>query len=315
MTVGVFLMVLAAASLHVLWNLLVKKSPEKLSFAYVVVSVGTLGLLPVLLLCRLGGSGPLVPQVWAWAALSGLLEGMYLIGITLAYAHADLSVAYPLSRGIAPLVTAALAGALVGDALDPFSGLAVVAVAAGAICVSVDSLRAGRRNATRGGPPGHPAAAQRGGEPLASPLRGILLALATGCLIACYHLVDRRVMSMPDRPGTVEYLFLIHLFMAVFVSPWVWLVRGRRRALVGYLRQDRKIILVGAVSVVLAYGLIVAAFRVGNVTHITAGRNIGILISTFVGGLFLKEPVGWKRLTGASLIALGVAGLVLFSHA
>jgi len=315
MTVGVFLMVLAAAALHVLWNFLVKKSKEKLSFAYVMISAGTVGLLPVLLLCRVGGSVRLAPRVWGWAVLSGSLEGMYLIGVSLAYAHGDLSVVYPLSRGIAPLVTAALAGALVGDALNPFSGLAVAAVAVGAISVSVDSLRAARGNAPNRGRPGLPAARQGRAGGSASPLRGILLALATGCLIAGYHLVDRRVMSMPDRPGTVEYLFLIHLFMAVFVTPWVWLVRGRRKALIGYLRQDREVILIGGVSVMLAYGLILAAFRFGNVTHITAGRNIGILISTLVGGLFLKESVGWKRLTGASLIALGVAGLVLSSHA
>ena len=76
---------------------------------------------------------------------------------------------------------------------------------------------------------------------------------------------------------------------------------------------NRKGVLIVGIGVPLAYLLIVLALRHGNVTHITAGRNVGIVISTLVGGLFLAETVSWRRAVGAVLIVAGVAALVLLS--
>jgi drug/metabolite transporter (DMT)-like permease len=76
---------------------------------------------------------------------------------------------------------------------------------------------------------------------------------------------------------------------------------------------NRRGVLIVGVGAPLAYLLIVLALRHGNVTYVTAGRNVGIVISTLVGGLLLAETVGWRRTVGAVLIAAGVAALVLLS--
>ena len=73
------------------------------------------------------------------------------------------------------------------------------------------------------------------------------------------------------------------------------------------------IVLIVGFCTPLAYFLIILALRYGNVTHVAAGRNIGIVISILVGRLFLKEIVGRYRIIGAVLITLGVAALLVFS--
>ena len=105
MPVAVFLLVFASAALHVLWNALVKTCENKASFAWLTCLVSVVVSLPVFLVCRATSPGALHAEVWALAALSGLVEAIYIVFLYKAYEWTDLSVVYPLSRGLAPLVT------------------------------------------------------------------------------------------------------------------------------------------------------------------------------------------------------------------
>jgi len=289
-TLTVFILVFFSAAVHVSWNAFVKTSRDKVSFAWLTPLASTAILAPVFVVVRLAQPGPLDAEVVGWAALSGFFEAIYIILLFGAYDRADLSVVYPLSRGVAPLVTIALGGLLLADAVTSWHALAVLVVVAGVAGVSFSAKIAAN--------PGH-------------SLKGVGLALATGCMIAGYHLVDRRAMTLAPRPNPLEYLFLMHCFLALTVSAWIVVSRSRRkRALNEWPVNKRGIFIVGFGST-LGYFLIMLALRLGNVTHITAGRNVGIVISTAVGALFLKERVGWKRALGAALIVLGVAALVL----
>jgi drug/metabolite transporter (DMT)-like permease len=286
----VFLLVLVSSSLHVLWNTLVKQSEDKPSFAWLTTLVATLALVPVFIISRLVRPGPLAPPVWGWAALSGLFEALYVVFLFGAYGRVDLSVVYPLSRGVAPAVTLLLGGRLLGDWVSPLQGAAVLTIVAGVTGVSLSSR-----------------------DPAASRLvrSGILFSLATGWMIAGYHLVDRRAMSLAAPPNPLEYLFLVHLFMSTFVTLWFGFWLGQGRELLGEWTTNRLGVLVVGICIPAAYFLIVLALRYGNVTYVTAGRNIGIVLSTLVGLLFLKERVSWGRLAGSLLILAGVVGLVL----
>ena len=290
MTLTVFILVFFSAAVHVSWNTFVKTSRDKVSFAWLTPLASTAILVPVFVAFRLVQPGPLYGEVVGWAALSGFFEAIYIILLFSAYDRADLSVVYPLSRGVAPLVTLALGGLLLSDAVTTWHGLAVLIVVAGVTSVSFSVRTAAN--------PGH-------------SLRGVALALATGCMIAGYHLVDRRAMTLTPTPNPLEYLFIMHCFLALSMSAWIVVSRSRRkRAFNEWPVNKRGIFIVGFGST-FGYLLIMLALRLGNVTYITAGRNVGIVISTAVGALFLKERVGWKRALGAVLIVLGVAALVL----
>lgn len=290
MTFFVFVLVLLSASLHVLWNTLVKQSEDKPSFAVLTTLMATLALVPVFIASRVVQPGPLSPAAWSWAALSGLLEALYVVLLFGAYGRADLSVVYPLSRGVAPLVTLVLGGRLLGDWVSPLQGAAVFTIVAGVASVGLSSRDPARQAPNRS---------------------GLLLSLGTGCMIAGYHLVDRRAMTMAAAPNPLEYLFLVQLFMSALVTLWFGLCLRRGRELLSEWMTNRGGVLIVGVCIPVAYFLIVLALRYGNVTHVTAGRNIGIVLSTVVGLLFLKERVGWGRIVGSLLILAGVVALVL----
>jgi len=294
-------LVLASALLHVFWNTLVKGCGDKLSLAWLTTIAGNAVLLPALLLWRLySGDAPLAgigAEVWLWAALSGLCEALYVAWLFRAYAEADLSVVYPVSRGAAPVVTLLLAGALVGDSVTPEQVAAVMVVVAGTLCVGLSS-RSNR----------NPHEPRRGYEPRRG---GIALSLATGCAIAGYHLADRRAVSLSPAPDPLDYLCLMHLFMSLFVTLWAWRLRPDWRGLCAEWTRRRRDVWLVAACTPLAYYLIVLALREGNVVLITAARNVGILFSTLAGALVLRERVTRARGWGSGLIVAGLAGMAL----
>ncbi len=290
MTLFVFGLVFLSASLHVLWNTLVKTSEDKTSFSWLTTMLGCVAILPFFLIARVTAPGNLGPEIWGLAALSGFLSSVYIVLLFKAYGHADLSVVYPLSRGVAPVLTMLLGGRLLGDWVTLEQAASVMVIVGGVFLVS--------HSARRRGVAGN------------GYLIGVALAIATGAAIAGYHLVDRRAMKLSYPPNIVEYLFLVHLFMALSVSGWVFLVFRKGRSAWSEWRKNTKSIIIVGICTPLTYFLIAWALKFGNVTYVTACRNIGIFVSTLVGSLFLREKVNSCRLSGAVFIVLGVIALV-----
>jgi drug/metabolite transporter (DMT)-like permease len=288
MSLYVFILVAVSATLHVFWNLLVKQSAEKVSFAWLTSLAGTLVLAPIFVTYRLVDPGPLSLEILGWAALSGLFEALYVVFLFAAYGKADLSVVYPLSRGVAPVFTLLLGSALVGDRVDGRHLLWLALVVCGVVFVAV-SIKSQAEGRWQSG--------------------DLLWPLATGAMIAAYHLVDRRAMSLAVAPNPVEYLFLMHFFLAMYVTAWA-LWRNPRQGLWAEWRLNRKSVVIVGICTPMAYLLIMLALRLGNVTYVAAGRNVGIVVSTLVGGLYLKEKVGPLRILGGLVIMIGVAALV-----
>ena len=111
----VLLLVLASASIHVVWNAWVKGSDDKVTLAWLVSTVSFVVMTPMFVGSRILAPGHLDGGVLALGALSGLFEALYMILLYNAYDHGDLSLVYPISRGTAPVVTALVGWRLVGD--------------------------------------------------------------------------------------------------------------------------------------------------------------------------------------------------------
>ena len=119
---------------------------------------------------------------------------------------------------------------------------------------------------------------------------------------------------MSDPPNPQEYIFLMHLFLAGFITAWIpFGLRTWQEISMEWKRNRMGVFIVGLCTP-LAYFLIITALRYGNVTYIAAGRNIGIFISTVVGYLFLKEKVTRTRFIGALFIIAGVMGLITITN-
>ena len=292
MTYLVFGLVFFSASLHVLWNLLVKTSRNKVSFAWLTSLLGVVVLAPFFIVSRYVNPGPLDVEVWLLAFGSSIFQALYVILLFSAYKYADLSVVYPLSRGAAPLFTLLLGDVLLGDSVSPSGLLAVGAIVLGVMFVGFSS---------------------RSPENGKIGWRGALMAGGVGGMIAGYHLVDRAVMTIPSPPNAWEYLFLMQVFLAGWVIIWA-LCMSRGKGMFAEWKANRQGVLLVGFFTPLAYLLIVIALKYGNVTHVAAGRNIGIFLSAVAGAFFLHEKITRSRVWGLVFILGGVLGLVFLPN-
>src|SRR5512138_1073398 len=92
------LLLLLAALLHALSNALIKQARDKLAFTWWMMTVWAIIGFPLIFFI---GQPP--PIGWLIVLVSGLIEAVYFITLTRAYALGDLSQVYPLARGSAPL--------------------------------------------------------------------------------------------------------------------------------------------------------------------------------------------------------------------
>ena len=82
--------------LHASWNAATKGSASPTAFLLAMEIVSLVVLLPMLLL---GFDPREVPRaVWELLLLSALIHAVYAYWLTRTYAHAELSVAYPIVR-------------------------------------------------------------------------------------------------------------------------------------------------------------------------------------------------------------------------
>ena len=126
-------------------------------------------------------------------------------------------------------------------------------------------------------------------------------ALLTGGAITLFSLVDKVGVGIIDP---ILYTYLVFLATAVFFTPMV-LVKGVSPIQKTWRGQSVRLIILGLLMPV-AYALILFAYKLAPVAYVVASREIRLVFGTIIGAFALKEGNAPLRISGATLIALGV---------
>ncbi len=272
----VFAAVLAAAAMHATWNALARGGGDRFSFI-VGLALFQSGAAVLLL--------PFLPAPgWAaapWLVASALLHTGYKICLIRAYEHGEFGQVYPIARGSAPLVVAAVGAFWLGEHLSPVHGAGLMTVAAGVMLVS------------RG----------VGGGPMTRP--ALAFALATAAFTASYTLVD----GAGARIAVSASSFAVWMFAGdgLAMITYALCVRGRR-AFAGVVSRWR-VALVGGVLSLGSYWIAIWAFTEAPIALVAALRETSVLFALLIGAVFLKERLTVWRTAAVLLIAAGVAAL------
>lgn len=277
MPIAVFATVLFAAALHAAWNAIVKGADDKLLTTVLVAAGGVLIAVTAL---------PFLPQPalasWPFIAGSTGFQAVYLVLVARTYRHADMSQAYPLMRGTAPLLVALASGLFLGAPLSAGGWLGVGVICAGILALAVGGLRGGGR-------------------------AGVVAALLNAVVIASYTLIDGAGVRRSGSPAA--YVLWLNLFSGAPLV--VWALIARRRALATYARRHWAAGLAGAVGTTASYGLALWAMTQAPVPVVAALRETSIVFGVAISGLLLRERVGPERIMAACAIAAGAAILRL----
>ena len=286
-------LVLGSSLLHGSWNLLVKRSIDKAVFSWLASVVAAVVMLPF----AVGWWGAWSDQSWRslWAVFSGGWQSIYVILLALAYEHTDLSIAYPLSRGWAPVFLLPITVGLMHESVALPAGVGIAVIVFGSYILHLRSLRL---------------------REWAAPLRaagekGSLLALATAVTIAVFHAIDKHGVSGSAVQLSVVYLWLIQIGIIVWVGVYL-AATGRWRNIGREWRLRWREVVAMALMGFAAYLLILIAFQIGGkASYVVPFRNTSIVIGVLLGALHLGEESGGMRVAAAVLIALGTAMIAL----
>ncbi len=276
----VIALVLCAAVMHAVWNTLIKLGDDRLMTMAVVIGMG--GLLSPLLM--IAGPPPL-PESWFYIALSAAIHCFYFFFLIRAYEVGDLSHAYPLARGSAPLMVAAGGAWFANELLNPFELLGVVLVSVGIISLMLVGGEGRRRGDWRS---------------LAYPL-------ATGAMIAAYTVADGLGVRLSGNPASyIGWLFMLSALPIVALA-----IHRRRGAVLDFMRRQWKPSLGGGLLAFSAYSLAIWALSLGAMVHVSALRETSVVIAALIGTRLLGEPYGARRVMAAITVAGGVIVLHL----
>ena len=279
LTFGITLAVLAAGFLHASWNALLKSAPggdPLLDTATVVVGGAAWGLLVIPF------AGLPDAAAWKFIAASAFVHWAYYITLSHAYRTGDLSFAYPLMRGTAPLLAAVLAIVFLREWPTPQGALGIAL-----ICIGIVSIAFVRREA-------HPRAA-------------LVFALANAAIIAVYTLIDGAGARASGNAGSyAAWLTFLEAFPFLL---WIRLKKGA--AAVDYIARSWRLGVLGGAASLGAYGIVLWAMTRAPVAAVAALRETSVLFAALIGAIWLKEGFGLPRLAGAASVVAGVAALKL----
>lgn len=268
--------VLLAALFHASWNAIVKAQRNRSIASEVVgISAGLFGL-PFMLALPLPAM-----EAWPYLITSTFIHIGYFALVGFAYRSADLGVAYPLTRGSAPLFTAAAAFLLIGETLPWTGWLAIAVIASGIIALSIDAL-------------------MRGGLTRAAGAA----VMTNAFVIVAYTLVD----GLGSRKAGDPLAYTAWLVTLTSINIFVVSYAMRRKT---FFKEAKKIWLPGLIGGALllsAYAIVLWAMTRAPIGIVAAVRETSVLFATLMGTYFFREKFAKRRWVAVVLI---VAGIIL----
>ena len=277
MPVAALLLLITSASLHALWNLLLKRSQEKYSAMgwQVIIS----GVFAFFLLLFTG----LPPRsMWIFALISMALEAVYFILLSNAYSDHDFSLVYPIARGTAPAFLMLWSILFLRE--TPTSGgmLGIGMIVGGMVIIGATSLIQNRGSHLH--------------------IKGVLVALAVALIISLYTLIDgTAVKNGPPLP----YALTMFMFVPVFTTAYNVRRFGWEQFASAW-RGPRIPLIFAAILGVVAYLLALTAYSFAPLSYSGAIREVSVVIGAFLGWQFLQEKMGGTRVLGALIIFAGI---------
>lgn len=271
-----FGLVLVSAVMHAGWNLIAKLGDDRL-VAMAVIKAPNI-VLSVALVMWVGWPAP---ESWPFLAASVAINAFYFYFLMRAYQSGDLGVAYPVARGLAPLLVMLLSAVAAAEVPSPAGMVGVLVISAALLTL-----------------------ARKGGADTSGRHRAtILWASAVALSIAAYTVVDG--LGGRASANVVGYVAALNIFTGLTVcGAALW---RRPAALANGLRMWWRRGVLGGAMMLSSYLIVVYAMTLAPMAQVAALRETSVIFAALLGTAFLREPLGGRRIAVATVVAAGIA--------
>jgi drug/metabolite transporter (DMT)-like permease len=269
----VLTVVLLAALLHALWNAAVKMSMKgSLPSAAIFIGAGMVAafVLPFLPFPR----GP----SWPFLLGSVAVHCVYSLMLGRAYRAGDFSHAYPIMRGLPPLLTAGAMAIVSGERGSALQYAGMLVLCAGILSLTLEGMdRPRSKSATA-------------------------WALAVALSIAAYTVLDGFGGRLSGHAAA--YVAWTCFLEAICLGTWVALRQGPGMLVV--IVRSWRITLVGGAATLAGYAMVVWAMTQAPVALVSAVRESSVVIAAVLGVVLFKERMGPARIIAIALVLCGI---------
>ncbi len=273
MTTTLIFTLLGAAMFHAVWNTIIKGGSDKLMET--VMKACSSSLLALFVLPFLPTPAP---ASWPYLAATVCIHTFYYLFLANAYRGADMSYAYTLMRGTAPLLTALVTVFILHDTLSAGGWLGVLLLSLGILMLTLDCARCGVFN------------------PLATAL-----AMGNALVIMGYTVVDGSGVRLAGQ--AVSYIFWMFFLN---ILPLLFFVLLRRKLeFFRYVRRRWKFGLAGGLCSNVAYGLSIWAMSRAPISLVAALRETSVVFGMLMAVIFLKERMSAIKISAVLLVLAG----------
>jgi uncharacterized membrane protein len=269
----VFALLLLDALLSATWNALIKSGSNKYLHTILIANSAALIALCLIPFLKLPD-----PQSWIYLLI-------YYKNLAEAFHAGDMSHAYPIMRGTAPLLVSLVNGPLIGDALSFGKWIGVILICTGVVGLAWEARY--RLSAHR-------------------TLIGHSLLSAS--LIAGYTIFDG--IGVRASGSAASYAMWNLLVAAVILT--IWAGATRRGEFLNYAKGRLASALVGGLAAVVAYGIVLWAMTQAPVAAVAALRETSMVFVLAIAVLVFKERVGLRRYAATALITCGAVAIRLW---
>ncbi|GJQ35491.1 MAG: membrane protein [Anaerolineaceae bacterium] len=277
MPILALLLLFLSATMHAIWNFLLKSAEEK----YAAMGWQTI-LSGILALGVMFYSGLPPREMWLFAVISMLLEAVYFILLCIAYSDHDFSLVYPIARGAAPALLVVWTAVFLQERLTVAGYIGLAMITIGMMVIGATALL------------------QSKGEKI--HLKGVLTALTVALVISLYTFIDgKAVKSGPALPYGLSMFVMVPFVTTPYIAyhyGWDSFTRVWKR--------NRNYLFVGGVLGLVAYMLALFAYTFAPLGYSGAIREVSAVIGAFLGWQLLKEQMGELRVIGSVIVFSGV---------
>lgn len=268
-------LVLFSAVAHAIWNSLVKSAGDRTLTMVMIRFTGfVLGLAAL----------PFVdwpyPESWKWLFLTAGVQFGYYALLLRSYGLGDLSMVYPLARGIAPILTTIAAFVALGETIGPVQFSAIALISFGIMLLSLGAGTSG-------------------------PAVGF--ACATGVAVAAYSIFG----GLGARTAGTVLGFQACLEIVTGGGMTAYALATRGGNIVAHARRHGAIGLFAGTMSVFGYLAFLAAAKFLPLGPVVALRETSVIFGALIGTFILREAFGVGRITASTFVISGIAVLAL----
>lgn len=261
-------------------NLFVKRGGDVLSTRMIVSIAMMLSVVPFVPFVPLP-----TPAIWGALAISVVVHWFYQFAMIRALHRGDLSLVFPVMRGLAPLLTAITATFVLQETPSLFGWMGLLLATGALIVFAMPEEKGGK----------HPPIKQA----------ALFWAMVTALGIAFYSVADANGTRLAADTATL-FTFVVWLFMLDWIgitAAMVWIRRGKVWSDIAPQIRDGTI---GGLLGTISYGAALWAFTLTDAANVTAIRETSVVFGAILGAVFLKEAFGPRRIAAASVLAFGL---------